>query len=204
MRLSRIVLSAVLFLAGLSCIEQGVSGAFGKAQTSAQIITCSTLGGVGPGDNEHVTITEFHACTDLIVVSGGDMKSHWEQAFIPLVPASDPKSKNFHVVLDSTSITNPQELATLNNKNEVTGVINGLVKGPSDQAKGLLQDSYPDVNLGTCYFVNHEMRAISRTGGILLIVTGLVLFGVFVLVIKKTPAATSNAPAGPVSQKFRA
>jgi hypothetical protein len=47
----------------------------GNAHSAPLAIACAELAKAGPGGNGHITITDFHACTDLIVVSRGDGKT---------------------------------------------------------------------------------------------------------------------------------
>ena len=204
MRLALKILAGVLILAALGCLMQGIIAIIGNAQSEPLTITCAQLGQSGPGSNGHVTVTNFHACTDLIVVTGGDGKTNWEEAFVPLVPAADPTKRDFRVLLDTRDINTQDKLSELDHAQSITGVINNAVQGPSDQAKNLLANSYPGVDLQKCYFIEHNMTVITRAQGACLIIAALVLVAITVIVIKKIPAAKTAAPpaAGPVSEKY--
>ena len=203
LRLGIQILAGVLIFVAIGCVAQGIIAELGNAQSVPSVISCAQLGGNGPGGNGHVTVTDFHACTDMIVVSGGDGKTNWDEAFIPLVPTSDPDNKNFRVLLDTHEVSNPDALDKLNSGGSVTGIINKAGQGPDDKAKDLLKGSYSGVDLDKVYVVQHDMTAISRIAGIFLLIAGVVLFAASVFLLKKMPAAkTATVPAGPVSEKF--
>ena len=203
LRLGIQILAGVLIFVAIGCVAQGIIAELGNAQSVPSVISCAQLGGNGPGGNGHVTVTDFHACTDMIVVSGGDGKTNWDEAFIPLVPTSDPDNKNFRVLLDTHEVSNPDALDKLNSGGSVTGIINNAAQGPDDKAKDLLKGSYSGVDLDKVYVVQHDMTAISRIAGIFLLIAGVVLFAASVFLLKKMPAAkTATVPAGPVSEKF--
>jgi hypothetical protein len=203
LRLGIQILAGVLIFVAIGCVAQGIIAVLGNAQSVPSVISCAQLGGNGPGGNGHVTVTDFHACTDMIVVSGGDGKTNWDEAFIPLVPTSDPDNKNFRVLLDTHEVSNPDALDKLNSGGSVTGIINNAAQGPDDKAKDLLKGSYSGVDLDKVYVVQHDMTAISRIAGTFLLIAGVVLFAASVFLLKKMPAAkTAALPAGPVSEKF--
>lgn len=198
------ILSGVLVLVAVGCLGQGLIAVIGNVRSDPQTLTCAQLAQSGPGDNGHVTITQFHARTDQIVVSGGDGKTHWRKAFIPLVPASDPQASDFHVLLDSHEINTPAELSGLNTAPVVSGVINRAAQGPDSKAEDLLSASYPGVNVHQCWVVHHNMRVVTRAQGIGLLIASVVAIGLAWFVIKRIPPAPQNvADAGPVSAKFQ-
>lgn len=192
-----------MILAAIGCIGQGVAGIAGNEQTEPQVISCAKLGAEGPGDNGHVTVTDFRACTDLVVVQGGDGKTYWNEAFVPLIPARDPDTKNFHVLLDSLTLDDGKKLAGLNSTSSVTGTINRIAQGPTEEAKALLANAYPGVNLNTCYVVHHNVVAISKSRAVVLFVASAVLIAGAVLIAKKMPSQpASGSTPGPVSGRY--
>ena len=195
----------VLILVGLGCVGQGFIAVMGNAQHDPQVLTCAQLAQAGPGNNGHVTVTQFRARIDSIVVKGGDGKTYWREAFIPLVPDSDPQQNDFHVLLDSMTLDSPEKLRSLGIKSSVTGLINQVAEGPDERARQLLAGAYPGVDMSHCWVVHHDVSTFTRFEGIGLLVAGAVAFGVVVLIAKRTPASPPPLPtAGPVSSQFQA
>ena len=149
-------------------------------------------GGNGPGGNGHVTVTDFHACTDMIVVSGGDGKTNWTKRSFPLFRLLIRTTRIFGCSSTLTKLATRTRLDKLNSGGSVTGIINKAVQGPDDKAKDLLKGSYSGVDLDKVYVVQHDMTAISRIAGIFLLIAGVVLFAASVFLLKKMPAANSN------------
>src|SRR5262249_20508329 len=101
----------------------------------------SELGAQGPGDNIHVTVTEFGFGRQYAILKE---KGRWTRVYIPLLPPDG--SKGIRVVVTTQRVLDQAQLARFVQQTTLTGIIGNdvpLVRSPGVMH---LENSYPGVD----------------------------------------------------------
>lgn len=155
------------------------------AKAKAETITCADLGENGPGDNAHVEMTAFELVLDSFVVqSRKRSEDKWSKVWIPATPPiislADPTLEpawvdaplpDFHVIVVSSRVQNEAQLDALAGRPSLRGLILNEVDQLGSDEKKLLRESYPTVDLDTCWILEVDRKpktmatALAMLGG---------------------------------------
>jgi hypothetical protein len=146
-------------------------------------ITCEQLIREGPGDNAHIVLTDYVLRDSKFVSKGGNNGIDWTEATIAADPASPPASNTVGVVVITTTARSITAIRRLSGKNRLVGIVLNPIKQLSDERGKALADTYPGIDLGKVWVVQHEYPYPSLSWNQLLLLTygGVLLSGLGVL-----------------------
>lgn len=191
LKLALIIGGGVLVFFG---IQEWRLGSGCKAE--AQKITCADLETRGPGDNAHVSLTDFFFSPKGYVYTFDKNKpgGSWKEVWIPAyrtggdyhkacmeAAQSDkdlPAAPPVRILVKSSHVSNEAGLVALGEKETITGVLINKIESMGSEERDLLKGSYPGSNLESCYILE-EGRTPSGTGALMgYFLGGLALMGV--------------------------
>lgn len=206
------VVGAVLIYFGIQ--ENSLASA---ADEKPQVITCEQLATAGPGDNAHVTLTDFVLWTDAFVYEEeGSVVKKWSRVWIPAVPeggeahqaaveaveefgrnATIPPPKNIRIIVQANA-ANENEVERLAERDALTGLVINRISDLGSEERGILEQSYPGVDFDHVWIIQEGRKPASGAKvafmiglGVLGCVIGLVLA---VVQVGKQEKAAQPAP----------
>lgn len=177
------MVAVIAFLAGFGCLIAGIYEyklSRGSSPTP-QTISCADLITKGPGNNLHVIVTNFVLRRDAFVVSGGDRKTYWNTAYVPVVPAGDPRDslpETFGLILIADDAPHEHDLVQLQSTGQLHGMIVNSISGLDLETRDLLRDSYPRTDFEHCLLLEHNREPMSGTGALVITGTGAALLAI--------------------------
>lgn len=194
-KIAMIVGGAVLAFMGYK--EFKLSGV-AKAEPSA--ITCADLAANGPGENAHVTVSDF-LLSDSMVYE--EKKGRWTRVWVPALPiggeyqkkilalidengklpAQVPPPTNIKIILKFTDCRNEADLDRYADAETIQGIVVNEIDSLGSEERKILEESYPGVNFATCHLLEVGRRAPSAGatygmlgGGAALAIAGIAMF----------------------------
>jgi hypothetical protein len=167
-------------IAGIGAMVIGVENysLAGKTKSQPQTLTATQLLQRGPGDNSYVRLTDVIPRVDAIVVEGGDHKTYWETAYIPLVPSAPETTADDdapQIILITKSVKDTAGLEALAKSGSIEGVL-GAWDGVLDQeSRDLLHKNYSKMDAAKCYLLSHDATPPSKAGSMVCMGVGVVL-----------------------------
>ena len=172
----------------------------GAVKQEAQTITCTDLALGGYGDNAHIRLTDFYVATAEFVTQEKRRSKAWSKVWLPVVPMDGeyvkllgalpddaeeiPPVRDFRVILQSEHVEGQAGLARLGELDALTGVVINEVDSLDSDTKKLLGESYPGVDLDTCWILDHRRKvpAAARYLAVLALGVGLVAWAILLFV----------------------
>ena len=168
----------------------------GEVKKEPQTITCADLAKNGYGDNAHVRVTEFTVATSEFVYKEKGHGKEWSEVWLPVVPVDGeyarriaalpedaeeiPPAKSFGVILQSEHVTGLEGLSVFDEMPALLGVVINEVDSLDRDTKKLLAESYPSVDLDTCWILEHDRKVSGAGRGMGFLGLGVVLVGLAV------------------------
>jgi hypothetical protein len=156
-----------------------------KTKPQPQVLSAAQLLKQGPGDNQYVRLTDVLPRVDGVVVKGGNAKTYWETAYIPLVPDdenAEAASDAPQIILISKSVQSTEELRTLVKATSIDGILGSWENTLDDKARDLLKETYPKMDPAKCYLLTHNATPPSRAGSFVCMGIGFgLLLGMLIL-----------------------
>lgn len=160
------------------------------AKETPQTIKCADLAAKGPGDNAHITLTDYDFTNQFVYQSksGG---ATWQKVYVPAIPQSgnlvelmkSHASPDIKVIVKSAKVHSEADLNALAKAGTFQGmVVNEIDSLGSDERK-LLTESYPNIDFAKVWIVEHARHPSGSGkvfafmgGGTTLAVAGVGLF----------------------------
>jgi len=149
-----------------------------KADTTPQTITCGDLSDAGPGDNAHVEMTDFLLCSmSYVYETKGSNDSVYKTVWVPAVPLGGvyhekilsmldeegnftgddmPVPKNLNVLVKTSDVSNDRDVMRLSDQDALTGLVINEIEAVDGEERRLLKESYPGVNFGDVWIIEHN------------------------------------------------
>lgn len=170
----------------------------GVSKPEPQTISAKQLEADGPGDNANVVISDFYLL-DNFVYEGKD-EQNWDKIWIPVVDlngeyiqvlaahmdedgtytSNPPPPEDLRIILRSSKIKNQNQLMQVHDGDLLAGLVINDIESLGAEEKGILRQSYPNVDLDACWILDHERKPSSPVktyalmgGGILALLMGL-------------------------------
>jgi hypothetical protein len=163
MSIWRIVL--VLAAAGVGLIFMG-KVEFEQAaalEVPPQLVTCRQLEGTEQLDSPSIILSDFNS-PNTTVYQESSHGTAWEWVWIPAFPLHAeelPRPEDYRVVL-KVYASNEDELEELLMKDTVEGQVWNHAQALDPEARALLQEAYPGIQLDKCHLVEIGRRRPSR------------------------------------------
>jgi ADP-ribose pyrophosphatase YjhB (NUDIX family) len=171
-------------IAGIGALVTGITNyrESRKVKPKPQIITAANLAEHGPGENHFVQLSEFVPQINSIVVEGGNRKTSWDAAYVPLFTAGDDIDAGDppRIILYSSSVKDQPSLDALATTHTLTGMISPW--DIDEQTKGLFKKFYPRLDTTKCYILHQDDTPPGKSGSMFCMTLGVVLLGITVLV----------------------
>ncbi len=188
-----------------------------------QTIRCIDLINNGHGDNAHVVLADFIACTNYFVYEAAsnrpgysgpyqevylpclELDGPWHQQCLAAVEkhgddAELPAPKDIRLILKLTDVKNDDRLCYQVDQDTLQGLIVNSVEGLDSEERKLLRQGYPNINLSKCLIlqVGRKPRSLAvpvlaLLGGVAMVVTG----GVWLLKRNRPKVAIRSRTASP-------
>lgn len=151
--------------------ELQLAGAMSDTPTR---MTCRELGEKGAEGNPHVILTDFVLTDDIVYEHKRKTSdsSKWKKVWVPAVPSDSayaravrapdadlseiPTPRPVNVIVVSSDTKNEAELAELEAKKELDGMVVNLISSLGHQEKKLLEESYGDVSRAQIFEVGRR------------------------------------------------
>lgn len=154
-----------------------------QAKAEPQSITCRSLAEDGPGENAHITLTDF--ITGQQMVYEAETKNRngpWNAVWLPAV-GQGGQSKQINVILKLNDVAGPEELNNTVEQPELTGLVINEIEGLEADSEKLLREQYGnDLSLDDCWIVEVGREPAGTNalfayigGGVALLIAGGVL-----------------------------
>jgi len=192
---------------------------------SPQKIRCIDLIKNGPGDNGHVILTDFVACTEGFVYEADknardtgpyrkvylpclEIDGPWFRQYRSLYEkygkeAEIPQPTNIRLILKLTNIRSEDELYKQMDKDTLQGLVINSVEGLDREEEKLLKKGYQDIDLSKCLILEVGRKPQSLGLPVLALLGGvaMVIAGIALLFVSRRPKAVAPTlpPAGPAS-----
>jgi hypothetical protein len=185
-------------LAGL--VAGGILGVIGWQQRTIaslgrpepQTIRLADLAGNGPGDNVHVTVTDFTLGERYVAET---KRGRWNRVWVPLFPArSAQKPGEVRVVVKSFKIPDEEALRQLYQQAKLTGVITNSIHSLGSKEIKELEQGYPGADFASALVVEEgrefprQQKVFLTLGGAAALILVGVVCGVALLVAKRRAA----------------
>jgi hypothetical protein len=148
-----------------------------QGSATPQQIRLADLTARGPGDNIHVTVTDFVFGEQYVVEKKG---SRWNRVWIPMFPAEQQGGGDIKVLMKTFHIADEGQLAGFYGKQTLTGVITNSIHSLGSGETEELKKAYPGADLSSVWIVE-EGREFPTEAGVtrmLVIGGGLLALGV--------------------------
>jgi hypothetical protein len=199
-----------LFLAGVVCLVVGWAGTFIgidelrlalQGANPPQTISCAELAARGPGDNAHVTLTDFTARWDGSLTWSNSPNGPWYAVDVPLVPTGRLRGappRDICAVITFTNVRNSAQLKKALSRGRLTGMIKS--RGQPGNP-GFLAQRNPGIRLDRCWAIWEGYRAWSPVAAGGLVGGAVLLFalGVVLIVRGSQPSAPTDQNAQTVA-----
>jgi hypothetical protein len=208
------VILLALVVAWMGVKEHTLSGV---AKAEPKVVTCAQLEKEGPGDNAHLTLSDFLLTSSFVYEAKKGSTSGWKRVWVPAVPldgpyareamaayhanpdAEVPPPKDFRVVVAFDDVRDAKGLEAAGDRDTLTGVVvNVIEKIPSDTRR-LLEQNYPGVPVDKCWILEVGRKPKRASTAYMMIAAGAAgaLFGVWLVVrgFQRRRAPTPDADA---------
>jgi hypothetical protein len=203
----RIVFGVLVVLAGFGLFLKGDEERrlAAVARADPQTITCAELEEHGPGENAHVVLGDYLLCQQAFVYESRRGKSTWETVWVPAVPlrgayherllaleegAPIPPPDDIRVIVKTAKAPDEASLARIAGADTLQGLVVNEVEKLGHSEKELLGESYPGIDFGRVWILEHGRTPGGTTKQLLFYAAGLAAggFGVFLLVRRRRAA----------------
>jgi hypothetical protein len=132
------------------------------AKETPQTIPCADLAARGPGDNAHITLTDFDLGANY-VYEGRSETSSWTKAFVPAIPrvknlaeALQAKSSpQIKVIIKSSKVRSKSDMDSLALTSTIQGLVTNEIESLGRDERKLLKESYPAVDFDKVWILDH-------------------------------------------------
>jgi hypothetical protein len=184
------------------------------------VISCQQLADVGPGDNHHITLTDFVLSDqgaylesdtgklDTVWFAAAPLGSPEHTAINEAVATQTPATNlDFKVIVEINNISNFDMIDEIDAQESITGFLVNEVRGIDSKIEKILAESYPRVDLDSCWILairkplptSSVATAKLGGGGLLILIAGGLLFAGFRNASQEEHIPPGTVMEGPLS-----